>query len=149
MTRPIDSLPMDILAAPRRTAIQAIAAAGLGLVAPAGWGWQTGAAKKKKKKKKKKKCKKGGPVTCADVCPAEGSFAFHLIGGGDVCATGADPGGCVECDNDSECATLGSARFCVKDFTRLATGAVSDFSSLCGAYTRGICVVFEPCVLGS
>jgi hypothetical protein len=38
---------------------------------------------------------------------------------------------------------------CVKNFTRLATGAVGDFSGLCGSYTKGTCVVFEPCVLGS
>jgi hypothetical protein len=124
-----------------------LAATGLSLVALAGPRTQDAAAKKKKKKKCKRK--KGGPVTCADVCPAVGGYAFHLLGGGDVCATGADPHDCVECDADSDCAAVGPARFCARDFTNLATGAGGDFSTLCGSYTRGICVVFEPCVLES
>jgi hypothetical protein len=135
---------------PRRATLQALAAAGLALAALPGAELRNTAARKKGKKRKKRcKRKQGGPVTCADVCPAEGSFAFHLIGGGDVCATGADPTDCVECDDDGDCAAVGVPRKCAKNFTNLATGAVGDFSSLCGAYTRGICVAFEPCVLGS
>lgn len=128
-----------------------LAATGLGLVAFGGARAHDAAVKKKRHKKKKKKCKgkTSGPVTCADFCPAEGAFAFHLFGGGDVCATGADPHDCVECETDGDCATVGPARMCARDFTSLATGAEGDFSGPCGAYTRGICVVFEPCVLGS
>lgn len=124
--------------------------AGLGLAAIAEAGPPHAAAKKKRKKKKKKcKGKPCGPVTCADVCPTEGGFAFHLFGGGDVCATGADPSDCFDCDVDADCVTVGATRMCARDFTNLATGAVGDFSTVCGSYTRGICVAFEPCVLGA
>jgi hypothetical protein len=76
-----------------------LVASSLGIAALAGTRPHDAAAKKRNKKKTKKKTckgKTGGPVTCGDVCPAVGAFAFHLNGGGDVCATGADPHDCVE-----------------------------------------------------
>jgi hypothetical protein len=147
----MDSLTADLPAAPRRIALHAIAAAGNSFVAHAGQDRRATVAKKKNKSKKRRcrRRKKGGPVTCADVRPAEGGFTFHLFGGGDVCATGAVPSDCFDCDDDSDCVTVGPTRMCAKDFTNLATGAVGDFSGLCGSYTRGICVAFEPCVHGS
>lgn len=128
-----------------------LAATGLGLVTLSRKRPYVAAAKKKKKQRKKcRKRTRSGAVTCADVCPEEGSFTFHLVGGGDVCATGADPTGCLACVSHGECSDADPLRsFCVGNFTNLATGAVGDFSGLCGPYPIGICVAFEPCVLDS
>jgi hypothetical protein len=142
---------MGTLAAPRRAALRVLAATGLGLVTLSGKGPDAAAGKHKRKHKGKKKCHKGkkhGPVTCAAVCPAEGGYAFHLLEGGDICATGADPTDCYECTTTSECVDQFSAVYaCVRDFTRLATDTSGNFAGLCGPYTRGICAAFEPCVL--
>jgi hypothetical protein len=148
MRRPTESPLVDpSTAAPRRIVLQEIAVAGIGLAALAGTG-RYGADARKKKRCRKNKKKKSGSVTCADVCPIPGGLAFHLFDRGDVCATGADITGCIDCTSGADCLAADPLRsFCVRDFTNLATGADGDFSVLCGAYPRGLCAAFEPCVL--
>lgn len=145
MNRPIDSLAAGALATPRRIALRAIAATGLGLVAVGGKGPNLAMAKKNKKNKKCGKRKPAGPPTCAELCP-EGIATYHLVGGGDVCTALASFGSCIKCATDSDCSGVSDSALCAASRTTYDSDEKTNFENVCSLYPSGICVVFKPCV---
>lgn len=119
-------------ASPRRSIVQVLAGAGLGVLA-LGRGEQDARARRKKKP-----CK---------GCPKSCRLVFSQAGGGTICGiTNTAPDPCVPCTSSNQCAAADETFPHCVTHARLASGGAKE-ALACPGSPPGICSAVAACVI--